>query len=79
MKDNRKAEVINEITELATRYAGTQQLRIHMSRTIKAHLKEQDRDTRQACAEAIAFIEDHEEHDVVIGNAIRAVMKAKAI
>jgi hypothetical protein len=42
-------------------------------------LKEQDKLTRHLCAERIAFIDDNSDHDVVLGNAIRQVMNARAI
>lgn len=42
-------------------------------------LKEQDRDTRHACAEALAFMDDNEDHDVIVGNAIRICMNVKAV
>jgi len=46
MKDNRKAEIVNEITALAQRYAGTQQLREHMRGAILQYLAEQERGSR---------------------------------
>lgn len=49
MKDNRKAEIVNEITALAQRYAGTQQLREHMRGAVLQYLAEQERDTRKEC------------------------------
>ncbi len=42
-------------------------------------LKEQDKLTRHLCAEKIAFIDENPDHDVVLGNAIRQVMNARAI
>ena len=42
-------------------------------------LKEQDKLTRYLCAERIAFTGYNSEHDVVLGNAIRKCMNAKAL
>jgi hypothetical protein len=42
-------------------------------------LKDQDRDTRHACAEAVAFMDDDDNHDAVIGNAIRVIINTRAV
>jgi len=52
---------------------------ISMTELIIKALKEQDKITRHACAEAIAFVDDNEEHDAVLGNAIRACMNTKNV
>ena len=64
MKDNRKAEVVNEITKLAKRYAGTQQLREHMRDAVLAYIREQDRDTRHACVDAVTVAASYGDGDV---------------
>jgi Mg/Co/Ni transporter MgtE len=68
MKDHRKAEIVNEITALAQRYAGTQQLREHMRGAILQYLKEQKRHTLNACAK----IADEEAEKWVDSEAIGA-------
>ena len=52
---------------------------MNKKKLIERFIKEQDRDTRHACAEAIAFVDDNEEHDAVLGNAIRACMNTKNV
>ena len=42
-------------------------------------LKEQDKLTRHLCAEKVAFVDDNPDSDVVLGNAIRQIMNARAI
>ena len=42
-------------------------------------LKEQDKLTRHACAEKVAFIDENPDHDVVLGNVIRKIMNTRAI
>lgn len=79
MKDHRKAEVVNEITALAKRYAGTQQLRDHMSGAILAYLFEQDRDTRRACAEAMSDCEMMDDKWIHVDSAHDTCMKTKAV
>lgn len=54
MKDHRVREIVNQLTAIANKYAGTQQLREHISSAIVAIRAEQDRDTRHACAEVVS-------------------------
>lgn len=80
MKDHRKAEIVNEITALAERYAGTQQLRQQMSGAVLAYIAEQDRDTRHACADAVAAIPGETGDDLIdAGIAHAACMNARAL
>jgi hypothetical protein len=51
MKDHRIAQVINELRDAAIKFGHTQQLRAHISRIVIDAIKEQDKDTRHACAE----------------------------
>jgi len=53
MKDHRKAEIINELTNIAIAYGNTQQLRNRISRVVLECLDEQERDTRQSAAKAV--------------------------
>ena len=64
-------------TKFLTYFVGTWNAK--QERELVKLIKEQDRDTRHACAEAIAFVDDNEEHDVVLGNAIRACMNTKNV
>jgi len=50
-----------------------------IDRAIREAIVEQDKITRHACAEAIAVVDDNEDNDVVLGNAIRACMNVKAV
>ena len=53
MKDHRKAKVINEITAIAKKYGHTQQLRSHIHDAVIAVIKEQEKDTKEACCNAL--------------------------
>lgn len=53
MKDHRKAEIVNEMTAIAKKYAGTGQLREHIGKAVLSFIEEQDKDTRHACAAAV--------------------------
>jgi len=60
MKDHRKAEIVNEITALAKKFAETQQLREHMRGAVLAYLEEQDRDTRhEVFSELSSLVQDY--------------------
>jgi hypothetical protein len=50
-----------------------------LHRLIISSLKEQDKLTRHLCAEKIAFMDEGGESDVILGNAIRKVMNARAL
>lgn len=56
MKENRIAEYVNELRDIGEKYGDTQQLRERFKYLFIDALKEQDRDTRHACAEAIIRI-----------------------
>ena len=51
MKDHRIAQITNELKDAAIEFGHTQQLRAHISRIFIDAIKEQDRDSRHACAE----------------------------
>lgn len=78
MRDHRKAEVVNEITTLAKRYAGTQQLHERMSGALLQYLAEQDRDTRYACANAVQELPHGTDCRIDNGDAHRACINARA-
>lgn len=75
--DERSLKVITEWN--SREYKSLGQKAASLQVLIIAALKEQDKMTRRLCAERIAFTEDNEEHDVVLGRAIRVCMNAKAI
>lgn len=81
MKDQRQTEVANELTALAQRYAGTPHLKDQLSRALFAYLKEQDRDTRHACAEAMAHLASEAADSTLIDAdlALAACMNVQAV
>lgn len=79
MNEARKMQVVNEITALAARFAGTNQLEPQMSDAILTYLAEQDRDTRHACANAVLDIERGTDDLIDSGAAHDVCMNARAI
>lgn len=81
MKDQRKAEIVNELAQIAIAYGNSQQLRERISCAVLGYLAEQDRDTRHACAEAVSTLTARGQgHPMVFQSEIHAAcMNARAL
>ena len=75
--DSRALKVLTDWNSKTYKNEGQQAASLQV--LIISALKEQDKLTRHLCAERIAFTEDNSKHDVVLGNAIRKCMNARAI
>ena len=75
--DNRALKVLTDWN--AREYKNEGQKAASLQALIVSALKEQDKLTRHACTEKIAFIDDNPDHDVVLGNVIRKIMTTRAI
>ena len=64
---------------LSVDYVNETQRRTRLQSLIISALKEQDRLTRYLCVDRVAHMDYGPDDDVVIGNAIRKIMRAVAV